>query len=64
MRSLPADVQEATYRRTYEELATTCATEPTLADHCSDEAAFILRFPQCTSDCQQLARRYSPIARK
>ena len=64
VRSLPPDVQEATYRRSYEELATTCATQPTLADHCSDEAEFILRFPQCRSDCEQLARRYSPTVRK
>ena len=64
VRNLPAGVQEQTYRRAYEELATTCATQPTLADHCSDEAEFILRFPQCTSACQSLAHRYSPIGRK
>jgi hypothetical protein len=64
VRSLPQDVQEATYRRSYEELGTTCMTEPALADHCSNEAQFILRFPQCKDDCQQLARRYFPIVRK
>ena len=64
VRSLPANVQEATYRRSYEELATTCATEPNLADHCTDEALFILRFPQCTAACQTLARRYLPVVRR
>lgn len=64
VRALPESVQAATYRRAYEELATACATEPGLADHCTDEAQFILRFPQCTADCQQLARRYFPVVRK
>ena len=64
VRALPRAVQEATFRRSYEELATTCATEPALAEHCSDEAQFILRFPQCGSDCERLARRYFPVVRK
>jgi hypothetical protein len=62
--ALPPDVQEATYRRSFEELATTCTTEPQLAEHCSDEARFILRFPQCTSECRQLAWRFFPTVRK
>ncbi len=62
--ALPPDVQEATYRRSYDELATTCTTEPSLADHCGDEAQFILRFPQCKAECRELARRYFPVVTK
>jgi hypothetical protein len=61
VRDLPADVQQATFRRSYDELATTCATQPQLADHCSNVAQFVLRFPQCGPDCQELARRYFPV---
>ncbi len=62
--ALPVAVQEATFRRTYDELATTCLMQPELADHCSDDAQFILRFPQCDGACEQLARRYLPIVTK
>ncbi len=64
VRALPPDVQEATFRRTYEELATTCRSEPALVAHCTDEAQLILRFPQCAADCQELARRYIPLGKK
>ncbi len=64
VRALPADVQQASYRRAYEDLATVCPGQPALADHCSDEAQFILRFPQCRADCRQLARRYFPLVRR
>lgn len=60
VQALPADVQEATYRRMYDELATTCAAHPEFADHCGDVARFILRFPQCGADCATMAHRYFP----
>ena len=62
--TLPPDIQEAAFRRSYEELTTICAREPKLADHCGDEAQFVLRFPQCRSECQELARHYFPVGRK
>lgn len=60
---LPRGVQEATYRRSHEELTTTCATEPQLREHCRDEAKFILRFPQCDSECRQLAHGWLSSSR-
>ncbi len=62
--ALPPDIQEAAFRRSYEELATICSTEPKLVDHCSDEAQFVMRFPQCRSECRELARHYFPVVRK
>ena len=62
--AMPAVVQEASYRRALEELATTCATQPQLEDHCRAEATFIMRFPQCNQDCKELARRYLAHARR
>ena len=64
VRALPPDVQAATYRRAYEDLATVCPGQPELGEHCSDEARFIVRFPQCQADCQRVARRYFPTVSK
>ena len=64
VRQLPAAVQAATYRRTYDELSTTCVQEPKLADHCRRQAEFVVRFPQCDAKCEELARRFFPIAVK
>lgn len=56
--SLPAPLQAQMYHRSYDELATICASQPILADHCRDEAALLVRFPQCDADCAALARRF------
>lgn len=64
VRSLPRDVQEATYRRTYEELSAVCARESSLAEYCQRQAEFILKFPQCDAACSQLARRHFPAVWK
>ncbi len=55
--ALPAPLQQEMYRRTYDELATVCSTQPGLDDHCRDEADLLLRFPQCDADCRALAQR-------
>ncbi len=62
--ALPPTMQHEMYRRTYEELATVCSTQPGLDDHCRDEAELIVRFPQCDGACRTLARRFSPAATK
>lgn len=62
--SLPPDLQEATFLRAYGELTSTCTSEPRLASHCRDEAEFVLRFPQCTAECQEIARQYFPSVTK
>jgi cytochrome b pre-mRNA-processing protein 3 len=62
--SMPAAVQQAAFRRVHDDLSTTCVIQPRLADHCQAQAEFILRFPQCDDDCQELARRFLPMARR
>ena len=62
--ALPPAAQQQAYRRAYDELATTCAAQPELETHCSEEAEFIRRLPQCTDDCRTLTRRYFPVATK
>jgi hypothetical protein len=63
--ALPLTEQQQMYRRTYEELATVCSTQPRgLEDHCRAEAELILRLPQCDEECQTFARRFFPIGAK
>ncbi|HXU72076.1 MAG TPA: hypothetical protein VN947_22240 [Polyangia bacterium] len=59
--ALPDAMQAQMYRRTYDELATVCSTQPGLDGHCADEAALLLRFPQCDGGCKALARRFFPV---
>lgn len=62
--AMPAAMRASEFRRAYQELSTTCATQPQLVDHCSAEAEFILRFPQCTADCARFARHFLPTGRR
>jgi hypothetical protein len=62
--ALPQPLQEQTYRRAYDELATVCTTQRGLDAHCRDEAELILRFPQCEGECRTLARRLLPVGTK
>ncbi len=62
--AMPVATQQAAYRRVYDELSTTCATQPQLDEHCRAQAEFILRFPQCGSDCDALARHFLSHARR
>ena len=62
--AMPGAAQERAFRRAYDDLSTTCSTQPQLAEHCRTQAEFILRFPQCTSACETLARRFLPTARR
>jgi hypothetical protein len=62
--ALPLDLQDATYRRVLDELSTTCVAEPErLEDHCRAQADFILKFPQCTRTCRDLAERFHRVRR-
>jgi hypothetical protein len=56
--AMPVAAQRAAYRRAYDDLSTMCAAHPQLDDHCAAQAEFILRFPQCSAECDALARRY------
>lgn len=62
--ALPRVVQEQSYRRAYDELATVCASQPALEAHCREQAELIVRFPQCKEECWSLTRRLFPTATK
>lgn len=62
--AMPLATQQTAFRRHRDELATTCVTQPRLAAHCEAQARFLLHFPQCDDDCQQLARRFLPVPRR
>lgn len=59
--SLPTSERQALYQRTLETLRTSCmqATGPTVTEYCREQAAFILRFPECDRECQTLAGRFA-----
>lgn len=59
---LPPSERRALYERTLETLRTTCsqARGPELADYCRQQADFVKRFPECDSECRELAARFAP----
>lgn len=55
---LPAPERRALYDRTLSTLRSTCnphARPAGLEGYCADQAAFIQRFPECDSACEDLA---------
>lgn len=62
LRDLPEADRRALYQRTLETLRTTCehASGSQLTDYCRSQADFIERFPECDSECRELARRFHP----
>jgi hypothetical protein len=63
LRDLPAAERAVLYRRTLEDLQSVCAAASAggLADHCQEQARFILGFPECDPACRRLARRHLPL---
>lgn len=58
---LPLPQRRALYQRTLETLRTTCRQEgDVLLEHCREQAAFILQFPECDEACHALADRFAP----
>ena len=60
-RVMRAAERHALYERTRETLRTSCprAQEQDVAEHCQQQAAFITRFPECNTECKNLAARFS-----
>ena len=61
IRHLPAEERRALYERTLRTLHEPCATQPQgngLRSFCRDQAEFVLQFPECSAECQTLARGY------
>jgi hypothetical protein len=55
---LPAQERRALYERTLRTLASSCAPikqRQGLADHCREQAEFIVQFPECDGACRALA---------
>lgn len=59
---MPETERCALYERTLETLRTTCmrahGQEPTA--FCGRQADFVTRFPECDSECRDLAARFAP----
>lgn len=59
---LPESERRALYERTRETLRTSCAHArgPEVTEYCREQADFIQRFPECDSECRELAARFAP----
>lgn len=61
IRALPPEERRAQFLRTEEELRTVCADPPqALRARCREQAAFLLRFPECGAECRCLVERLFP----
>lgn len=62
LQDVPEAERRALYERTLETLRTSCmqARGPTFTDYCREQADFIRRFPECDSECRELAARFAP----
>lgn len=62
LRALPVAERRALYARTLETLHTTCNREcgSEVAEYCRRQADFLTRFPECDSECRDLAARFAP----
>jgi hypothetical protein len=61
VKQLPELERHALYQRTLHNLASTCAQGRLpngLEEFCQLQARFILEFPECDSDCLQLAKQW------
>src|SRR5512138_82311 len=61
LRGLPETDRRPLYQRTLDTLRTSCAHArgPNLSDFCTEQAAFVSRFPECDADCRELARKFA-----
>jgi hypothetical protein len=68
LRRLPPSERSMLYRHAVEELETTClepaAAGGRLRDHCTQQANFILGFPDCDQRCRRAATIVLPHARR
>lgn len=66
IRELPTGERRALFDRTLETLNTTCrrARKANLQDYCRDQAALIVRFPECLESCRQAAGPFLPRGTK
>lgn len=57
LREMPAAERAALYQRTAEDLRTLCGPDRSadLADHCREQATFLLKFPECDGTCSRMA---------
>jgi hypothetical protein len=62
--ALPVPARQAVYAHAIDELRTLCPAQPELHDHCAEQAAFVLDFPDCDADCQTVANRALDHARR
>ncbi len=62
LQDVPEVERRALYERTLETLRASCmqARGPTFTDYCREQADFVRRFPECDSECRELAARFAP----
>ena len=60
LRALPSGERTQIFGRTLQNLRALCDPAPprSLRYYCRDQAAFILKFPECDDGCQDIARRH------
>lgn len=61
IRDLPSNERAAFIERTVATLRTTCArtTGPSLTSYCAEQAAIVLRLPECDVSCRALATKFT-----
>ena len=68
VRSLAPDARASMFARALDDVKTTCAavdaTDEVLRDHCRDQAAFLVMFPECDAACESLAAAALPHAHR
>jgi hypothetical protein len=68
IRALPAVERGGVYQRSIDDIERSCTTAESktgaLRDHCVQQATFVVLFPECDAQCQDLARSILPPARK
>jgi hypothetical protein len=68
VRSLAPDARASIFARALDDLKTTCtsvdAADEVLREHCRDQAAFLVMFPECDASCESLAAAVLPHAHR
>ena len=68
LRALPAGVRADAYTRAMKDIEMVCnppaAEDGPLAEHCRQQARFVVIFPECATDCRRLVEPLLPRARR
>lgn len=68
VRSLAPDERASIFARALDDVKTTCAAvdaaDEVLREHCRDQAAFLVMFPECDAACESLAAAALPHAHR